>query len=47
MTIAGALWIIAGLGLFLQTVLLVIMARIESVDEFNYVSDALACRRRG
>ena len=47
MAISGALWIFAGLGLFLQTVLLIVMARINSLDELNYVSDALACRRRG
>ena len=45
--VTAGLWIFAGLGLFLQTVLLIVMARINSPDELNYVSDDLGCRRRG
>ena len=44
--IGAGLWIFAGLGLFLQTVLLIVMARINSINELDYVSDALGCRRR-
>ena len=44
--VTAGLWIFAGLGLLLQTVLLIVMARINSIDELNYMSDALGCRRR-